>query len=133
MPVANPLLKKDCARKRPDGLLTRLLCGGSTDGDNDFPGGGTVSGISIPGSRLCACPQHIRKEVVAFVVGENDGGEVDHFDLADGFRAEFFHVDDLDGLDVFFGDQGRGAADGAEVEAVVFGAVISGFLKGGVA
>ena len=33
-------------------------------------------------------PQNIGEGVVSFVVDEDDGGEVDDFDLADGFHAE---------------------------------------------
>ena len=65
----------------------------------------------------------------AFVVDEDDGGEVDDLDLADGFHAELPEVDDFDGLDVFLGEQGSGAAEGAEVEAAVLLASIGDALR----
>ena len=74
----------------------------------------------------------VGEEVVAFVVDDDDGGEVDDVDFANGFHAEFFEVDEFDGGNIFFGEEGGGSADGAEVEAAVFAAGF-GDLGGAVA
>ena len=60
------------------------------------------------------------EEVVALVVHEDEGREVFDLDLPDGFHAELGKFDDFDFLDVVLGEEGGGAADGAEVEAAVF-------------
>ena len=39
--------------------------------------------------------EDVGEEVVAFVIDDDDGGEIDDFDFADGFHAEFFKVDDF--------------------------------------
>ena len=49
------------------------------------------------------------EEVVAFVVDEDESGEVFHFDFPDGFHAEFREIDDFLALDVFLGEKGGGA------------------------
>ena len=60
------------------------------------------------------------EEVVPFVIDEDEGGEVFHLDLPDGFHAEFREVENLDGLDMVLGEDRCRAAHGAEVEASVF-------------
>ena len=60
------------------------------------------------------------EEVVAFVIDEDEGGEVFDFDFPDGFHAEFGEVEDFLGDDVLFGEEGGGSPCGAEVEAAVF-------------
>ena len=68
------------------------------------------------------------EEIVSFVINEDEGREVFDFDLPDGFHAEFGEFDDFDLLDVFFGKDGGGAADAAEVEAAVFFAGVGDLL-----
>lgn len=59
------------------------------------------------------------EEVIPLVIDEDERREVLDFDLPDGFHAEFGELDDFDLLDVFFRQDGGGAADAAEVEAAV--------------
>ena len=68
------------------------------------------------------------EEVVPLVVNEDEGREVFHLDLPDGFHAEFGELDDFDLLDVFLGEDGGGAADAAEVEAAVLLAGVGDLL-----
>lgn len=71
---------------------------------------------------------HRLEEVVPLVVDQDERGEVLHLDLPDGFHAEFGKLDDFDLFDVLFGQNGRRAADAAEVEAAVFFARVGDLL-----
>ena len=68
---------------------------------------------------LAAAGLQLLEEVVSLVVHEDEGGEVFHFNLPDGFHAQFgiFHA--LDALDIVLGQDGCRATDGAEVETAV--------------
>ena len=68
------------------------------------------------------------EEVVAFVVHEDEGREVLHFDFPYGFHAQFriFHA--LDALDALLREDGSRSAYGSEVEAAVFLAGIGDYL-----
>ena len=66
----------------------------------------------------------LRKEVVALVIDEDEGGEVNDIDFPDGFHAEFRIFDARDGLDVVGRENRRRSADGAEVETTVFAASV---------
>ena len=68
------------------------------------------------------------KEVVAFVIDEDEGGEVFHFDLPDRFHAEFGEVDHFLALDVFFGKEGGGSPGGAKVESAMLLASVGDHL-----
>lgn len=68
------------------------------------------------------------EEVVAFVVDEDEGGEVFDGDFPNGFHAEFGEGDDFLGADVVLGEECGGAAGGAEVEAAVFFAGVGDLL-----
>ena len=76
--------------------------------------------------------EDVGEEVVAFVIDDDDGGEIDDFDFADGFHAEFFKVDDFNGFNIFFREEGGGPADRSEVETAVFAAGF-GYVGGAVA
>ena len=56
---------------------------------------------------------------MAFVVDEDEGREVDDFDLPDGFHAELGIIDDFDLADVLLREDRGGSADGAEIETAV--------------
>ena len=66
--------------------------------------------------------ENVGEEVVAFVIDDNDGREVDDLDFANGFHAELFEVDEFDGLNIFFGEKSGGSTNGAEVEATMLAA-----------
>lgn len=71
---------------------------------------------------------HRLEEVVPLVIDQDERGEVFDLDLPDGFHAEFGELDDFDFLDVLFGQNGRRAADAAEVEAAVLFAGVGDLL-----
>ena len=60
------------------------------------------------------------KEIIPFVVNENESGEVFHIDLPDRFHSEFRKIEHFNFSDVILGEDGCGATDGAELEATVF-------------
>ena len=82
-----------------------------------------------PGSWLRARPpgyalratglRHLAEEVVALVVDDDEGGEVDDLDLPDRLHAELGVLEHLDLGDAVLGQPRRRAADRAEVEAAV--------------
>ena len=72
------------------------------------------------------------EEVVALVVDEDEGGEIFDANFPDRLHAEFGVFEDFERLDMVGGEEGGGAAGGAEVEAAVFLAGI-GDLLGAVA
>src|SRR5262249_8711492 len=77
-------------------------------------------GATEGGGGLTASPQvQVLEEVVAFVVDDDKGREIDHFDAPDRFHAEFGIFDAFDLLDAMFRKIGRGAADRGEIEAAV--------------
>ena len=53
------------------------------------------------------------EEVVALIVGDDEGREVLNCDPPDGLHPEVFHVEDFDVGDAVLGQTGRGPADGA--------------------
>mmetsp|Transcript_13789 Transcript_13789/g.40850 ORF Transcript_13789/g.40850 Transcript_13789/m.40850 type:complete len:298 (+) Transcript_13789:36-929(+) len=59
----------------------------------------------------------VREEVVALVVDDNECGEVFDLDAPDGLHAELRVLQHLHLLDVVLRENGRGAADAAQVEA----------------
>src|SRR5215831_11634072 len=75
-------------------------------------------GATEGGGGLTASPQvQILEEVVAFVVDDDKGREIDHFDAPDRFHTELGIFDAFDFLDAMFGQVRRGAPDGGEIEA----------------
>src|SRR6202007_3467060 len=77
-----------------------------------------TTGWSEIGRGVIASPQvQILEEVVAFVVDDDEGREVDYFDAPDRFHAELGIFDHLDLLDAVLGEVGRRAADRGEIEA----------------
>src|SRR5262249_61455292 len=80
----------------------------------------STTGCSESGGAFTASPQvQVLEEVVAFVVDDDEGREIDHFDAPDRFHAEFGIFDAFDLLDAMFRKIGRGAADRGEIEAAV--------------
>src|SRR6185437_10258564 len=61
----------------------------------------------------------LAEEVVALVVGDDEGREVLDLDAPDRFHAELGILQHLDLPDAVLGQDGRRAADRAEVEALV--------------
>src|SRR6185503_23316 len=61
----------------------------------------------------------IAEEVVALVVDDDEGREIDDVDLPHRLHAELGIFQDLDMLDAVLGEAGRGAADRAEIEAAM--------------
>lgn len=59
------------------------------------------------------------EEVVALVIYENEGGEVDDLDLPDGFHTELGILDTLDLLDAVLSKDGGRASDTTEVKSSV--------------
>ena len=59
----------------------------------------------------------LREEVVALVVDDDEGREIDHLDTPDRFHAELGIFDDLDLLDAILGEARGRAADRAKIEA----------------
>ena len=57
-----------------------------------------LAGSSLQADRL--------EEVVALVVHEDEGREVFHFDLPDGFHAQFRVLDAVDAADAALGQDG---------------------------
>src|SRR5581483_2320345 len=70
--------------------------------------------------RSLPSPQiQVLEEVVALVVDDDEGGEIDHFNPPDRLHAELGIFQNLDLLDAVLGQVRRRAADGAEIEAAV--------------
>ena len=61
----------------------------------------------------------LREEIVALVVHQNEGGEVLHLNLPDGFHAQFRVFQQFHLPDVILGQDGGGTADGTQVKAAV--------------
>ena len=59
------------------------------------------------------------EEIVALVVHQNEGGEVLHLNLPDGFHAQFRVFQQFHLPDVILGQDGGGTADGTQVKAAV--------------
>ena len=68
------------------------------------------------------------EEVVAFVIDEDEGGEILDGDFPDGFHAEFGVGDYLLRADVILRQQSGGATGGTEIEAAEFFAGIGDLL-----
>ena len=85
-------------------------------------------GLFLQGAAL-AFGEDLGEEVVALVVDEDEGGEVFHFNLPDGFHAEFGVLEEFHFLDGVLGENGCGAADRAEVEAAVALAGVGDLLR----
>mmetsp|Transcript_102064 Transcript_102064/g.293902 ORF Transcript_102064/g.293902 Transcript_102064/m.293902 type:complete len:372 (+) Transcript_102064:278-1393(+) len=60
-----------------------------------------------------------REEVVALVVDEDEGGEVDNLNFPHGLHAELLKLDDLDPLDVRRSEHRGRTSNAAKVEAAV--------------
>ena len=60
------------------------------------------------------------EEIIALVIYQNKGGEVFHFNFPDSFHAQFRVFQQFHFLDVVLGQDGGGAADGAQVKTAVF-------------
>ncbi len=69
------------------------------------------------------------EEVVALVVDQNKGREVDNLDLPDRFHAEFREVDTFDLLDILFGENGSRAANRTEIETAMLVAGVCHLLR----
>ena len=69
------------------------------------------------------------EEVVALVVDEEEGGEVDNVNLPDGFHAQFRIFQALDLLDVFLGQHGSRTAYGTQIETAILLASVSHLLR----
>src|SRR5271156_389934 len=73
-----------------------------------------------PRSGERSLPQiQVLEKVVALVVDDDEGGEIDHFDTPDRFHAELGIFDALDFLDAMLGEVCRRPADRGEIEAAV--------------
>ena len=60
------------------------------------------------------------EEIVAFVIDNNEGGEVFDLDLPDRFHAQFFVFDHFHLFDAVLSQSRRRTADGAQIKAAVF-------------
>ena len=69
------------------------------------------------------------EEVVALVIDEEEGGEVNNVNLPDSFHAQFRIFQTLDLLDVFLGQHGSRTTDGTQIETTVLLASISHLLR----
>src|SRR5262249_58664925 len=70
----------------------------------------STTGCSESGGAFTASPQiQILEEVVAFVVDDDKGREIDHFDAPDRLHTELGIFDAFDFLDAMFGQVRRGA------------------------
>src|SRR5215831_14996607 len=80
----------------------------------------STTGCSESGGGFIASPQiQVLEEVVAFVVDDDEGGKIDHFDTPNRFHAELGIFDAFDFLDAMFRKIGRRAANGGEIETAV--------------
>ena len=68
------------------------------------------------------------EEIVAFVIDQDEGGEVLDADFPDGLHSEFGILNALDAADAALGKHRGHSADGAEVEASVFEAGVGDCL-----
>ena len=71
----------------------------------------------------------LREEVVALVIDEDEGREVNDIDFPDGFHAEFRIFDARDGLDVVGRENGRRSTDGSEIETAMLAASVGDDLR----
>ena len=62
---------------------------------------------------------YVEEEVVAFIIHEDESGEVFHFDAPDGFHAKFGVFEYLDFFDMVLREDGGGTADAPEVTVFV--------------
>ena len=69
------------------------------------------------------------EKVVAFVIDENERGEIFHRDFPYGFHAEFGIVDDFLRANVILGQQRGWATCGTKIEAAVLVAGIGNGLR----
>src|SRR5579862_9033589 len=65
------------------------------------------------------CGPSLSKKVIALVVDDDEGGEIDHLDPPDRFHAELGIFDDLDLLDAVLREPCRRAANRAQIEAAM--------------
>jgi hypothetical protein len=66
--------------------------------------------VGLLSCRFCVLHQ-TAKEVVAFVIHQNEGWKIFNLDLPNGFHTQFWIINALDFFDVLLGQQGGRAAD----------------------
>ena len=69
------------------------------------------------------------EEVVAFIIDEDKRRKIFHFDFPDSFHPQFRIGHALEALDTLLGEHCRRAADASKVEAAVFMASVTCWLR----
>src|SRR5262249_47120349 len=80
----------------------------------------STTGCSESGGGIIASPEiQVLEEVVAFVVDDEEGGEIAHLNAQDRFHAELGIFDAFDFLDAILGKIRGGSADRGEIKPAV--------------
>src|SRR5579864_1585949 len=81
-----------------------------------------MAGMAAPGGS-----REAREEIVALVVDDDKGGEVDNLDAPDRLHPQFGVFEQLDLFDAVLREARRGAADRAEIEPAMLAAGFAHF------